>query len=220
MSKAELKIDWATHEAAKYACKNWHYSGCTPKFKQVWIGVWEQGIFKGVLSFGRSSTPYLGDAYNLKTTECCELTRIALREHEAPVSKILAIAIKMLKKQSDGMKLIVSLADSMQGHHGGIYQATNWIYVGKSSSCVQYYFRNKWRNDSSLMRHLKKNPDAKKTLPQRKIPGKHKYLMPLDNEMRAIIQPLAKPYPKRDKQAMADSLGTAAGQHRPSRSNH
>ena len=44
-------------------------------------------------------------------------------------------------------------------------------------------------------------------------------LMPLDKAMREQIASLAKPYPKRDKQAMTDTLGTAAGQLRPSRSN-
>tara|TARA_Y100000310_G_scaffold30028_1_gene28559 strand:+ start:26 stop:454 length:429 start_codon:yes stop_codon:yes gene_type:complete len=34
-------------------------------------------------------------------------------------------------------------------------------------------------------------------------PGKHRYLMPLDDEMRHRIEPLRKPYPKREKQAMA-----------------
>jgi hypothetical protein len=33
--------------------------------------------------------------------------------------------------------------------------------------------------------------------------GKHRYLMPLDAEMRERVLPLAKPYPKRHKQAMA-----------------
>jgi hypothetical protein len=36
------------------------------------------------------------------------------------------------------------------------------------------------------------------------VPGKHRYLMPLDADMRARIMPLAKPYPKRAKQAMTD----------------
>jgi len=35
-------------------------------------------------------------------------------------------------------------------------------------------------------------------------PGKHRYLMPLDTDMRARIMPFAKPYPKRAKQAMTD----------------
>jgi hypothetical protein len=204
VSKRDLRIDWATHEAAKYACENWHYSGCTPKGKQVWIGVWESGLFKGVLSFGRSTTPYLGTAYGLQTTECCELTRIALRDHKVPVSRILAIAIRMLKKQSKGMRLIISLADSIQGHHGGVYQATNWIYIGLSSECTKYYFRNKWRNDTNIMRYLQKNPKEKKMLKRKKIPGKHKYLMPLDNEMRQSITSLAKPYPKRTKEQASE----------------
>ena len=31
---------------------------------------------------------------------------------------------------------------------------------------------------------------------------KYKYFMPLDDEMRKLIEPLRKPYPKRDKQAI------------------
>jgi hypothetical protein len=43
--------------------------------------------------------------------------------------------------------------------------------------------------------------------------------MPLDKNMSAKIAPLAKPYPKRVKQAMVDSLDTAEVQHLPTRSN-
>jgi hypothetical protein len=46
---------------------------------------------------------------------------------------------------------------------------------------------------------------AKKLDPNAKavhIPGKHRYLMPLDKKMSDKIAPLAKPYPKRVKQAM------------------
>ena len=39
-----------------------------------------------------------------------------------------------------------------------------------------------------------------------KVPAgdKHKYLMPLDADMKARIMPLSKPYPKRVKQATTD----------------
>lgn len=196
-TKTELKIDWASYEAAKYACENWHYSRCTPKFKQIWLGVWENKKFIGVISFGRSSTPYLGDSYGLETTECAELTRIALAEHKTPVSKILAIAVRMAKKQSPKMRLFVSLADPGQNHVGGVYQAAGWVYVGRSSAMTQYFFRGKWRNDSSLKRLLKCNPSLKNGLQKRNIEGKYKYLMPLDEEMRKLLEPLKKPYPKR-----------------------
>jgi hypothetical protein len=196
LTKEKLKLDWATYKAAKYACMHWHYSRCVPKFKQVWIGAWENKKFIGIISYGRSSTPYLGNKFGLKTTECVELTRIALTNHINPVSKIISISLKLLKKQSPGLKLIVSLADPLQGHNGIVYQASNWIYIGKSSINTQYFFRNKWRNDSSLQRYLFKNPEEKNRLKKRKIPGKNKYLMPLTKEMREKILPFAKPYPK------------------------
>lgn len=197
--KPELKIDWASHEAAKYACENWHYSKCTPKGKQVWIGVWENGKFIGIVSYGRSTSPYLGNAYGVKTDECAELSRVALTKHKTPVSRILAITFKLLKKTYKGLKLLVSLADSNVGHHGGIYQAGGWLYSGRSAKVTQYAYQGKWRNDTNMMRLLQKNPILKTKLEKRTMQGKHKYLMPLDANMSAKIAPLAKPYPMRVK---------------------
>lgn len=199
INKPSLKIDWATHEAAKFACLNWHYSKCTPKGKQVWIGAWENEKFIGIVSYGRSTSPYLGDAYGVKVDECAELSRVALKMHESPVSRILSITFKLLKKQSSGLRLLVSLADSNVGHHGGIYQAGGWIYVGRSAKVTQYFYQGKWRNDTNMMRLIQKNPTLKEKLNKRTIEGKHKYLMPLDQAMRDKIAPLAKPYPKRVK---------------------
>ena len=166
--------------------EKWHYSKCVPKFKQLWIGVWEEERFIGVVAFGRSSTLTSGRLMALRRFSA-ELTRVALTSHKNQVSRIMAIATKMAAKQSPGMRLFVSLADP-QGHHGGIYQATGWIYVGRSSACTQYFYRDKWRNDSSLMRAIQKKPSLKDTLPKRKIEGKHKYLMPLDDDMRKEVR--------------------------------
>jgi len=210
-SRPKLKLDWCSHEAAKYAVEHWHYSRCLPRFKQLWIGVWEGGAFIGIVSFGQSSTPYLGDAYGLTCVECAELTRVALARHVSPVSRIISIAVRMVKKQSPGIRLLVSLADPAHGHIGAIYQAGNWVYIGVSSMMTQFYFRGKWRNDSSLMRYLQVNPHMKETLKRRRVAGKHKYLMPLDKEMRERIEPLRKPYPKRagsiDSDATSDQDG-------------
>lgn len=218
MRKADLRIDWADRRAARYACRNWHYAGCIPKSKQVYVGAWESGRFIGVVAFGRSSTPYLGNAYGLDQTECAELTRIALRDHLAPVSRIMAIAIRMIRRQSPGLRLLVSLADPSQGHHGGVYQATGWIYVGRSTKMKQHWFRGKWRNDTNLNRACAAQPGLRETLATRTIDGKHKYLFPLDQDIRARIEPLAQPYPKRAKRATTGSTGTAAVRHRPARS--
>ena len=148
--------------------------------------------------FGRSATPYLGDEFGLKTTECAELTRVALRRHKTPVSKIVSIALRMIKKQSPGLKLIVSYADPNVGHVGGIYQAMNWVYMGGSSPITQWKYQGSWRNDTSLMRMFQKDKTLKHRLPFRKLAPKHKYLYPLDDDIKKTIETYRKPYPKLD----------------------
>ena len=192
-----LRLDWCSYQAAKYAVEHWHYSKRMPKSKQVYIGVWENDNYIGCVIFGLSVTPYLGDRFGLSNTQCAELTRIALKEHIAPVSKIGAIAINMIRKQSPGLRLIISYADPNHKHNGAIYQAMNWVYCGRSAAVRQYHWRNQWRNDSPMFRYFKANPNTRKIVPYRDLLSKYKYLMPLDKEMREQIEPLRKPYPKR-----------------------
>lgn len=82
----------------------------------VKVGAWEDGKFIGVVIFSRGATVNIGKPYKMDQTEICELTRVALTNHVTPVTRIVAIAIKMLRKQSPGMKLIISYADVDQGH--------------------------------------------------------------------------------------------------------
>jgi hypothetical protein len=192
--KPKLKIDWASHEAAKYACENWHYSGCLPVGKLVKVGAWENGKFIGVVLFGRGASPNLGTAYNLKQDEVCELLRIAMTSHESFISKIMSLSIKFLKKTNPNLKLIVSFADPNQGHHGGIYQATNWIYSGKSNKTTELYIDGRWQHRRNGFHKITSN--TKKRI----VDGKHRYLMPLNSQIQEKILQLSKPYPKRAKE--------------------
>jgi hypothetical protein len=47
-----LRLDWCSHEAARYACEHWYSRSEMPVGKLVKIGVWEDGQFVGVLIFG------------------------------------------------------------------------------------------------------------------------------------------------------------------------
>ncbi|OKP16746.1 protein Mom, partial [Serratia fonticola] len=125
-----LTVDWATHKAAAHACLNWHYAKAVPVGKLVKVGAWENDQFIGVVIFSRGANNHIGQPYSLKQDQVCELTCVALRDHKSPVSQILAKAIKFLTAVCPGLRLIVSYADKDQNHHGGIYQATNWIYEG------------------------------------------------------------------------------------------
>jgi hypothetical protein len=206
-SQLNLKLDWCSHEAAKYACEHWHYSRCIPKSKLVKIGVWENKEFIGVVIFGVGATSSLVQKYGLKPTQGCELVRIALRKHYTPVSRIIAISISFLKKSNPGLRLIVSFADPDQGHHGGIYQAGGWIFNGNSQSSDEYIFKGKrWQGRSfrNSFKGMEKDPRVKIV----KGSSKHRYLMPLDNEMRIQIIPMSKPYPK--KRAEGETKDTLA----------
>lgn len=201
--KTELKIDWCGHDAAKHACLKWHYSHALPAGKLVKIGVWEDSEFKGCIIFSLGANRHIGRPYGLTNTQCCELTRVALRSHQAPVSRMLSQALKMLKAHCPGLRLVVSFADANQDHHGGIYQATNWIFVGDCAAEQGIMLKGKLIHRRSLnakygtseVAWLQRNLDPK----ARAIKGKakHKYLMPLDKRMRKEIAGLAKPYPKR-----------------------
>jgi hypothetical protein len=189
-----------------------------PAGKMVRVGVWENDSFIGCVLFSRGSTGNIGKPYGLPQTQIVELTRIALRGHRVAVSRIVSIAVRLLKKANPGLRLLVSYADRQQGHHGGIYQAANWLYVGMtnvdSSLCINgeivhrrtVYSRYGNQGLSWVQAHV--DPRATRVLDQ----SKHKYLMPLDDAMRAQIAPLAKPYPKRATSIGSDAPGVQSGE--------
>lgn len=210
--KPALRLDWCSYAAAKYAVEHWHYTKTMPVGKLVKIGVWEDTQFIGCVIFGLGGGGACnGRRYGLmRNFEMAELQRIALRHHQTQVSRIIRIAIAMLKKQSPGLRLLVSYADPMYGHHGGVYQGSGWIYTGKSAPDWQAVWPDGKKTHSRIARvhvqfGVKKTVDISGTI-KKPVLGKHRYLFPLDAAMRAEILPLAKPYPKRAVSTAASAL--------------
>lgn len=222
--KPTLKLDWCSHEAAKYACEKWHYSRCYPRGKSAKVGVWEGGRFVGVVIFADSPNKDVGTVYGLGYGQVTELMRVALSGHAATVTRVVAIAIRMLKLAFSSIRLVVSFADPERGHHGGIYQGGNWLYAGMTQPSDEYIVLGRRMHGKSLRQTRKTHPSGKVSAANvmewarkvidpniRMVQGssKHRYLMPLDEEMRRRIMPLAKPYPKR----AASSDGAAPANH-------
>lgn len=214
----DLRLDWCSHEAAKYAVEHWHYSQRMPKSKLVKIGVWEDAVFVGVIIFGCGASPEIGTPYGLTQTQTCELVRVALQKHASATSKIVAIALRMLRKSNPGLRVVVSFADSSQGHHGGIYQAGGWIYTGSAEyHCYvvngqKYHPRtlgSRYGRGGQSIPWLQNNvdPNAKRI----RNGVKHKYVMALDEDMRSRIIKLAKPYPKRVESVASGTPAVQAG---------
>lgn len=207
--------------------ERWHYSRSLPNQKLVRIGAWEAGRFIGAVVFGDGANPGMFGPYGLTYEAGCELVRVALGKHETSVTRIIALAIRMLVRQSPGLRLIVSFADPEHGHIGGIYQGGNWIYAGMTQAADEYRIngvrmhgralrstRSTHHSRDLATRNIEEwarrvlDPNIKRVLGS----SKYRYLMPLDAEMRARILPLAQPYPKRAGSIATDAPAHQAGE--------
>lgn len=187
------------------------------------IGVWEDDRFIGAVLFGTGSGAATnGKRFGLSEMfDVAELVRVALDNHASPVSRIVSLSLSLLRKQSPSLKLIISYADPRQGHHGGIYQAGNWIYIGNSSPDKIYVDRlgiehhSRTVSSSGFKTHFGIKAPAMRPRDAVRIigtPGKHTYLMPMNDKTRKRILPLAKPYPKRAVSDTKDTPGVHPGE--------
>lgn len=222
-----LRLDFCSREAATFAVKCWHYSRSMPAGRLVCVGACEAGAFAGAIVFGRGASSEIHSPFRLQQSEVCELCRVALGPHQAPTSRIVSIAVRLLRRQSPGLRLIVSYADPEHGHHGGIYAAMNWLYLGttNSESLIRLKGRllhprtvaSRYRTRSIdwLRDHVAADAAHVRTLP------KFRYALPLDSSMRQQLAPRVQPYPKtlvveRDRSTGSGARGPQAGGFPPS----
>jgi len=199
-----LHLDYCSYEAAKHAVLRWHYSRRMPKSKLVRIGVWEERRFVGAIVFGVGANRHLASQFGLEATEACELVRVALapgRQH--PTSQCVAVSLRLLRRQSPGLKLVVSFADLGEGHLGTIYQAGGWLYLGNSD---QSYFRihgrivhprtvyDRYGPGGQSLGWLRENVDPRAERVEQA--PKLRYVYPFSKALRRQLASRALPYPK------------------------
>lgn len=144
--------------------------------------------------------------FGLEQGEILELVRVALNGKQEATSQAVAMALRQLHKDDPLLKMIVSYSDLDQNHMGIIYQATNWIYLGKmNEGCCNAFIINGKKTHSrsvaslgvrqtidEIRKHL--DPNAQKFYTK----GKHKYIFCFDKKMRKKWLKEAKPYPKKE----------------------
>ena len=74
-------------------------------------------------------------------SEILELKRLYIDDIGVKNLESFAIgqSLKLLKRDEPTTKIVITFADDVQGHVGGIYQATNAIYLGKSETGKHKY---------------------------------------------------------------------------------
>lgn len=113
--------------------EKFHYSRRTPKNVQI-VGTMHTS---GGL-FGDHGECVAACFFSVPGTrwgeDVLELSRLVRTETHLPLTGLISATSKALKAK--GFDLLVSFADSTQGHHGGIYQAASWNYDGKRNRAM------------------------------------------------------------------------------------
>ena len=194
-SRPNLRIDFCSHEAAKYAVEKWHYSQTIPAGKRILLGVWEGEEFVGAIIYSLGANRNLGAKYHLGNFDRCELVRVALKNGRShPTSRAVAISLRLLRKHSPGIKAVFSYADIGQGHVGTIYQAGGWIYIGKSSPQSEGFINGKRVHKRTISAMRGSFSGVGKIQSTRK----HLYAMPFSDPVRILIGADRLPYPARE----------------------
>lgn len=205
--RPKVRVEWCDHKAATLAVMRWHYSRTMPMPPMQSLGAWEDEVFVGALIFAKGANHAVHEYFDLDKHEVAELVRVALRKHKTPVSRILKYAVAKVRQANPGLRLLVSYADTSQGHHGGIYQASGWTYLGRTAPTTAYEVDGKVMHKRAFTGA--NFGSAIKTLPRsavpRLVPGKHRYALGLDVATNTWLQARALPYPKRAASIVVDA---------------
>jgi len=183
------KIDLVDKKIARELIIENHYSHKWSSCRYA-LGLYDGYDLVGVAVYGfpvgrsvvKSITP------DLENSDVLELTRLWVNDSEGKntESYFLGKTFWWLKKNTD-VKILISYSDPMQGHVGGIYQATNWLYQGNNTMLAKaydHYMEGVWMHSRSVVAkygsikidHLTKiYPEYER----RPILKKHRYLYPL-----------------------------------------
>ena len=131
----------ATREDLKPFLLGIHYARRFPSVSYAY-GLEVDGNLEGVVSYGTppSSTLRKGVAGSELSGHVIELNRLCLKSNKHnDASWLVSASIRAL----EGNWIIVSFADTEQGHSGTVYQAANFIYTGLSAKRTDWKLRGK-----------------------------------------------------------------------------
>ena len=118
-----------------------HYAKRWPSISYA-FGLFRDGVNVGCVTYGTPPSPTLRNGIVGKENASCilELNRLCLRNNlRNEASRLVARSIKKLPKG----KVIISFADSSQGHAGIVYQACSFSYHGLSAKRTDWRVKGK-----------------------------------------------------------------------------
>lgn len=179
-----LTHDWLLHK---------HYAKRIPSISYS-FGLYDEKILIGILTIGKPASPNLCDGICGKefSEYVYELNRLCV--NDGLEKNVLSYFVSKSLKLINVNIILVSYADCLQNHHGYIYQATNWIYTGKTKERTDIGYEN-----GSHSRHYDKKIDRSKNRKFRS--SKHRYVYFIGKNKKIFINNLKykiETYPKGD----------------------
>ena len=164
-----------------------HYAHRIPSISWA-FGLYLDGVLSGIVSYGTPASPSLvvGVCGENNADKVIELNRLVINEGvpKNSASYLVGQSLRLLPKP----KIIVSYADTGQGHIGYIYQATNFIYTGITVA------RTDIDTGEKHSRHYDKGGDYSK---RKDRSQKHRYIYFAGcPELRKVLRYKEEPYPK------------------------
>lgn len=169
--------------------------------------------------FGETGEPLAAISYSQPVSRnhpqtALELSRLVRKEgFTKPLSQFVAWSLRWLRANTE-TPFVLSYADSTQGHHGGIYQACNFHYVGETTAghigynCPDGTFVHRRNCNTRFgvggaeeMARIKPDWEPVFGMP------KHLYIFPLRKKWKALVVDhgfVAQPFPKPDKNLNPD----------------
>lgn len=216
-SKVDIKVAVCRevkYETAKKIILQYEWLG-TMGLTQYHYGIYFDGLCAGVVCFGYFSAMSGGAPYLTYVGESfvefgIQLSRGATTHwaHEHSGSKLIAYGLREMAKK--GFKYVIAFSDPEAGEIGTLYQATNWYYLGFSSTNHYdlYYQSGKlFKNDRDFYKEnkgisMREFIKDKPYLVLRERKPKARYIKLIGNKkenriMMHYLEDKIKPYPKR-----------------------
>jgi hypothetical protein len=187
---------------------NKHYAKRIPSISYA-FGLYEGDVLQGVCTFGTPSSSTLRSVMS-NEYEVIELNRLV---SNGDIKKnALSYFVSHSLNKLNITATIVSYADTSKGHHGYIYQATNWIYTGLSAKRTEYILHGKEHLHNVSIMDMSRGKENRIAWMKEKFgddlilvdrPRKHRYFYFLGNKkdqkkMRKLLPYDIQSYPKGD----------------------
>ena len=195
-----------------------HYAKRIPQIMYA-FGLFDSTSLVGVITYGIPASPSLcmGICGKEHAHQVLELNRICLETNEKNhASYLVAHSMNLLPKPS----IVVSYADTGQGHIGYVYQSSNFLYTGLSANRVDWTIKGQEHKHSKTISDGMSLEDMKAEYGEDfyyvERTRKHRYIYFVANKkdkklLKSKLNYPIEPYPKGDSKRY-DSGGIVAKQ--------